>query len=310
MGSAEYDTAEDLIRDADIAMYRAKALGRGRIVFFDPSQRQQAVAMLHLENDLRAALERREFRLHYQPIFTLKEGRITAVEALLRWQHPHRGLLSPLEFIPLAEETGLIVPIGEWVLREACGRLKKWLDEGMQPLRMAVNVSAVQLGEGGFASLVQEVLEKEGLAAEYLALEITETVLMDESREMEEELLRLRCLGVHLSIDDFGTGYSSLNYLQKLPIDTLKIDRSFIDRLAFSGEQGKIVETILFLGGNLGLEVVAEGIETKEQLERLRAINCRSGQGYVFAKPLEEEELRPLLLSLANVEGMVREDQK
>jgi EAL domain-containing protein (putative c-di-GMP-specific phosphodiesterase class I) len=276
-------------------MYQAKALGRGRYEFFDPSMRRQAVALLHLETDLRVALERGEFRIHYQPIVTLKDSRITGVEALLRWQHPHRGSISPLEFIPLAEETGLIVPIGEWVLRTACSQLRTWHDEGIEPLRMAVNISALQLKEPGFADLVERVIRETKIKPETLELELTETILMDRTKAIVDELLRLRSFGVHISIDDFGTGYSSLNYLQNLPIDTLKIDRSFIDKLAANGDQKKIVETIVMLGDNLGLDVIAEGIETAEQLAKLLAINCRRGQGYFFSKPMEGKAVRSLL---------------
>ncbi len=298
LGSLEYASADDLLRDADITMYQAKALGRGRYELFDPSMRRQAVALLHLETDLRVALERGEFLIHYQPIVTLKDGRITGVEALLRWQHPHRGGIPPLEFIPLAEETGLIVPIGEWVLRTACSQLRAWHDEGIEFLRMAINISAVQLRDPCFVDLVEMVIRETGIKPETLELELTETILMDQTKAIVDELLRLRTFGVHISIDDFGTGYSSLNYLQNFPIDTLKIDRSFIDKLAANGDQRKIVETILMLGENLGLDVVAEGIETAEQLAKLQAINCRRGQGYFFSKPLEGRAVRSLLAAV------------
>jgi EAL domain-containing protein (putative c-di-GMP-specific phosphodiesterase class I) len=260
--------------------------------------RRQAVAPLHLETDMRVALERGEFRIHYQPIVTLKDGMITGVEALLRWQHPHRGSIPPLEFIPLAEETGLIIPIGEWVLRTTCSQLRAWRDEGIGPLRMAVNISAVQLRDPGFADLGEMVIREAGIKPDAFELELTETILMSQTKAIVDELLRLRSFGVHISIDDFGTGYSSLNYLQNFPVDTLKIDRSFINKLAANGDQRKIIETILMLGDKLGLEVVAEGIETAEQLANLLAINCRRGQGYFFAKPMEGRALRPLFAAL------------
>ena len=297
LGSAEYQRAEDLLRDADITMYQAKSLGGAHYEVFAPAMRLKAVAMLHLERDLRAALARDELRLHYQPIVTLDDGKVIGLEALLRWQHPHRGSVAPLEFIPLAEATGLIIPIGEWVLRTACSQLKSWLDEGVEPLRIAVNVSTVQLKDSGFTDMVIAVVRETGINPEYLDLEITESILMDQNKSTMEALLKLQSIGVHISLDDFGTGYSSLNYLQSLPIDTLKIDRSFINNLTSNKEQGKIVETILILGGNLGIDVVAEGIETAEQLKKLRMIHCRRGQGYYFAKPMEGKALMSLLSS-------------
>jgi diguanylate cyclase (GGDEF)-like protein/PAS domain S-box-containing protein len=299
LGSPDYLHAEDLLRDADITMYQAKALGRGRCEVFTPSMRLQAVALLHLETDLRGALERGEFRIDYQPIVCLENSRIVGLEALLRWKHPQRGLIPPLEFIPLAEETGLIVLIGEWVLRTACSQLKAWLDEGVEELRMAVNVSTVQLRDPDFADRVVAVIAETGIKPELLDLEITESTFMDQSETIVDTLVRLKSLAIHLSLDDFGTGYSSLSYLQSLPIDTLKIDRSFIGKLACNGEQGKIIETILLLGGNLGIDVVAEGIETIEQLTKLKTINCQRGQGFLFSRPKEGSAIRSLLASPA-----------
>jgi diguanylate cyclase (GGDEF)-like protein/PAS domain S-box-containing protein len=297
LGSPDYRRAEELLRDADITMYQAKSLGRGRYEVFAPSMRLRAAALLHLETDLRAALERGEFLIHYQPIVSLEDNRIIGLEALLRWLHPQKGLIPPLEFIPLAEETGLIIPIGEWVLRTACLQLKGWLDEGIEPLRMAINISTIQLKDPGFADMVAAVIARTGIKPELLDLEITETALIDESKATVDALLKLKSLGIRISLDDFGTGYSSLNYLQRLPIDTLKIDRSFIDKLASNGDQGKIVETILLLGGNLGIDVVAEGIETAEQLAKLKTINCRKGQGFLFSRPKEGSAVRSLLSS-------------
>jgi diguanylate cyclase (GGDEF)-like protein/PAS domain S-box-containing protein len=295
LSSPEDQNAEDVLRDADITMYQAKAHGKACYEVFDPSMRLQAVGLLHMETDLRAAIERGELRLQYQPIVSLDDGRVTGLEALLRWQRPHRELISPLEFIPLAEETGLIIPIGEWVLRTACTQLHRWFGEGVEPLRMAVNISVVQLKDPGFADMVLRVIRETGVDPMYLDLEITESTLMDRNRTCIETLIKLKKLGIHICLDDFGSGYSSLNYLQSLPIDTLKIDRSFINRLASNREQGRIVETILMLGHNLGIDVIAEGIETDEQKTRLQKINCRSGQGFFFALPMDEEAVKSLL---------------
>lgn len=304
LSGSDSQRAEDLLRDADITMYHAKGFGTARYEIFDPSMRLQAVAMLHLESDLRQAVDRDELLLHYQPIVTLKDHRIVGLEALLRWQHPHRGLMAPLEFIPLAEETGLIVPIGEWVLRTACSQMKRWIDEGVLPLRLAINISPVQLKDPGFADAVAAVIRDTGIDPGCLDLEITETSLMDQGKSTMNALFKLKSYGIRISLDDFGSGYSSLNYLESLPIDTLKIDRSFISKLASNGgEQGRIVETILMLGGNLGIDVIAEGIETDDQLLKLQAFHCPRGQGFFFAKPMEGGEVRTLLSSLTRSGG-------
>ncbi len=296
LGSVDYQHADDVLRDADITMYQAKMLGKARYEVFDPSMRLQAVAVLHLENDLRIAMEKKEFLIHYQPIVALEDRKIIGLEALLRWQHPHRGLIPPLEFIPLAEETGLIIPIGEWVLRTACSQLRMWIDEGIKPLRMAINISTIQLKDPGFAGMVMGVVKETGINPEALYLEITESVLMEQSGSTMKTLYTLKSFGIRICLDDFGTGYSSLNYLQNLPIDVLKIDRSFINKLVSDEEQGKIVETILMLGNNLGLDVIAEGIETDEQLVKLQTIHCRKGQGFYFSKPIEGSVVRSLLV--------------
>ncbi|SEL96401.1 PAS domain S-box-containing protein/diguanylate cyclase (GGDEF) domain-containing protein [Syntrophus gentianae] len=305
LGSSEYLHAEDLLRDADITMYQAKALGRGRCEVFSPAMRLRAVALVRLEADLRAALERDEFHIHYQPIVSLKDSRIVGMEALLRWQHPHQGLIAPSDFIPLAEDTGLILPMGEWVLRTACGHLKTWLDNGVPPLRLAVNISPVQLKDPGFTDMVTTVIKESGIKPDNLELEITETVLMEQTSSIVEVLLKLKAFGIHISLDDFGTGYSSLNYLQNLPIDTLKIDRSFIRKLFFNQEQPKIIETILTLGNNLGMEVIAEGIETTEQLKKLQAMKCRQGQGFFFSRPMDESAAASLLSSFPGAKTKV-----
>jgi len=299
LSSPDRQIAEELLQDADITMYHAKGLGNGRYEIFDPSMRHHAVKMLQLENDLRMAVERNELRLHYQPIVDIKDARIVGLEALVRWEHPHRGLIPPNDFIPLAEETELIVPIGEWVLRTACSQLKAWSDEGVPRLRLAVNISAIQLRDPGFADLVAAVLRETGFVPECLELEITETSLMEIGKTIVDELLKLKAMGIRISLDDFGTGYSSLNYLQNLPIDTLKIDRSFINRFSSDGEQQKIVETILMLGSKLGIDVIAEGIETEEQRISLQKIQCQNGQGFLFSKPMKASSVRSLLGSLS-----------
>lgn len=298
LGSGEYQTPEDVLRDADITMYRAKALGKARYEVFDQSMRQQALSLLHMENDLRRAVENGEFQVYYQPIMGLASGAITSVEALARWHHPHRGLISPADFIPVAEETGLIVPIGEWVLRTACTQMKQWQSQGQGFFRVAVNVSAVQLRQQGFAEMAAAILHETGLNPDCLDLEITESVLMDRNRATVETLGKLKSLGIHLCLDDFGTGYSSLSYLQEFPVNVLKIDRSFVSKLAADPEKGKIVETILLLGKNLGMEVIAEGVETAEQLDRLKSIRCDHGQGYLFSRPVDHEAISAFMSAL------------
>lgn len=293
--SKEHRLPDDILRDADIAMYKAKSLGKARVEVFEPSLRGHAVAILHLENDLRRAIENREFRLQYQPIMDLETDRIIGLEALIRWQHPHRGLLSPVEFIPLAEETGLIVPMGEWVLRAACEQLQLWHTEGLAYLYVAVNVSPIQLRQPDFGDRVMSILKETGADPGRLTLEITETALMEQDRQIIEALLRLKCIGIQVSLDDFGTGYSALSCLQNLPVDTLKIDRSFVKPLA-KGEQGKIIETIILLGKNLGINVVAEGIETEEQLDYLKEMHCQTGQGFFLSKPVNVEAITPRLI--------------
>ncbi len=297
LGSPDDTSAEDLIRDADITMVQVKGRGGGGYEFFHASMRNQAIESLRFETDLRAALEREEFLICYQPIVTLEDNRINGLEVLLRWRHPHRGMVSPMDFIPLAEETGLIISIGEWVLRTVCSHLKKWIEEGIPLLRLAVNISTVQLKAPGFFDMVLRVAGETGIPLEGLDLEITETTLMDQSKSVVDSLSRLRALGIRISLDDFGTGGSSLTDLKNLPIDTLKIGRSLISQLAVDGEQGKGVETILSLGGKMGIDTVAVGIETEEQLKKLRMLHCRKGQGYYFAKPMEEKSLRSLLSS-------------
>jgi len=299
LSGAGYNYPEDVLRDADTAMYRAKGGGKARHELFDRTMHTRAVTMLRLENDLRRALERHEFRVHYQPILTLKTGELAGFEALVRWERPDRGLVSPADFIPLAEETGMIVPIGLWVLEEACSQLREWqlASPANRVLTMSVNLSGKQLTQTDVAEQVREVLSRTNLDARHLKLEITESVVMENAEAAARVLASLRALGLGLSIDDFGTGYSSLSYLHRFPVNTLKVDRSFVSRMTSGDENLEIVRTIVTLAKNLGMDVVAEGIETGEQLAQLKALKCDYGQGYFFAKPLDVAAVEDLLLS-------------
>jgi diguanylate cyclase (GGDEF)-like protein/PAS domain S-box-containing protein len=290
---------DDLLRDADIALYRAKATGRARHVVFDAAMHVQARARLELESDIRGALERHEFRVHYQPIITLADDRVSGFEALVRWQHPRLGLLPPAEFLPLAEETGLILAIDHWVLREACQQMRTWQEDFPSDppltLSVSVNLSAREFTEPGLVRLVREVLEETGLAACSLSLEITEGVIIGDTPAVTGILTQLRELGVRVQIDDFGTGYSSLSYLQQFPIETIKIDRSFIDRLNVDEHSSEIVRTIIHLAHDLGMDATAEGVETPEQLAKLRTLDCEYGQGYLISRPLDDRAATALL---------------
>jgi diguanylate cyclase (GGDEF)-like protein/PAS domain S-box-containing protein len=295
-GSATYASPEDMLRDADTALYRAKAQGRGRCVEFDASMHDRAVELLNLETALRRALERRELHLHYQPVVSLTTGQISGAEALLRWKHPERGLVPPLEFIPLAEETGLIVEIGAWVLREACRQMKDWQERLRQPqLEVGVNLSSRQFQAPGLVAEVAEVLRATGLSPRCLRLEVTESLLMDKHPNVARTMTELRAMGVRIDLDDFGTGYSSLSYLHQFPIDTLKIDRSFVQRIADTEDGLEIVNTILALANSLDMEVVAEGVETEQQLQLLRKMHCAYAQGYHLSRPIEASQFEALI---------------
>jgi len=291
-GEPQYEQAEDMLRDADTAMYQAKETGKARFQIFDESMHQRAVGLLKLEHSLRRATDRNEFVLHYQPIVSLAEGDTRGFEALVRWNHPERGIVGPYEFIHLAEETGLIFRIGGWTLREAC----LWLGrrENALPAHLTVNVnlSGRQFSQGDLIEEVERVLSETGLAPHRLKLEITESVIM-ENPEMAVDLLkRLKALGTHLCIDDFGTGYSSLSYLLRFPADTLKIDRSFVIGLTKGARERDIVGAIISLAKSLDMDVVAEGVETIEQRDILRHLGCRYGQGYLFSRPLDQDRAR------------------
>jgi diguanylate cyclase (GGDEF)-like protein len=296
VSAPHYQSAEEMLRDADIAMYRAKSNGRAGHEMFQPGMHSTAVALLQLENDLRRALDRGEIVLHYQPIVSLADSEIAGFEALMRWNHPQRGLIYPEEFVGLTEETGLIVPIGRWVLFEACSRMSQWQKTFTRPeLTISVNLSGRQLAHRDFVGDVARVLGETGLAAHTLCLEITETVLMENSQSAAQSIVRLRDLGVKVHIDDFGTGYSSLSYLHRFAIDTLKIDRSFISHVTTGGENMEIIRTITALAGNLNVPVIAEGVETEVQREQLIALGCRWAQGYLFSMPADEAAVQTMI---------------
>jgi len=299
LSSAGYECPEDMLRDADTAMYRAKAGGRARHQVFAGDMHQRAVSSLQIETDLRRALERREIVPYYQPIINLESGGIVGFEALARWRHPGLGLLTPDLFIPVAEETGLVVPIGEWILAEACRQVRAW--QGKHPrwetLGISVNVSGRQLSQGGLAVAVQRALHETGLDPACLTLEITESALMHNLSAGAGVIQRLHAMSVALHLDDFGTGYSSLAYLHSFPVDALKIDQSFVTRMDRAPEHSAIVRAIVSLAENLGMEVVAEGVETHVQAEALRALRCRRAQGFLFARPIPADEAEALLAS-------------
>jgi diguanylate cyclase (GGDEF)-like protein/PAS domain S-box-containing protein len=301
LSSSAYDRPEDLLRDADTAMYQAKSLGKAQYVIFDKDMHARAMSLLQLETDLRRAIDRREFFIQYQPIVSLSSGKLTGFEALVRWHHPDRGLIPPEEFIALAEETGFVVPIGQWVLREACRQMRWWQQQfpSSLPLSISVNLSSKQFAHSSLIEQIVRTLNSTGLDPRSLKLEITESVVMENVEVATRMLEQLRALGVELSIDDFGTGYSSLSYLHRLPIDTLKIDRSFVGRICENNENREIVRTIIMLAQNLGMSVIAEGVETKEQLKELRELKCQAGQGYLFSRPLNADEATVLITKIA-----------
>jgi diguanylate cyclase (GGDEF)-like protein/PAS domain S-box-containing protein len=294
-------TAEELLRDADAAMYRAKESGKARFEIFDREMHVRNMNLLQIETDLRHAVDRNEFEVLYQPIADLQSGDVSEFEALIRWRHPIHGLVEPSEFVSVAEETGLIIQIGKWILEESCRQTAEWQRRFGMPLSISVNLSAKQLMHPNLTSQVKNVLTDTGLAPSQLKLEVTESTVMEHSEKSLKVLSELDVLGVALSTDDFGTGYSSLSYLQRFPFERLKIDRSFINIMDKDDKSGAIVKTILMLGENLGIDVVAEGIETFPQLEKLRALGCSTGQGYLFSRPIDRESAEHFLENGANV---------
>jgi diguanylate cyclase (GGDEF)-like protein len=304
LSSTGYDRPEDILRDADTAMYRAKENGKARYEVFDQGMHARAVSRLQLESDLRRAVEEKQFCVFYQPIICLENGRLSGFEALVRWNHPRRGLVSPADFIPVAEETGLIVPIGEWVLYEACKHIRKMqvAFPSHRSLSLSVNLSARQVAQPDLLDRIQDALAISKLDPHCLKLEITESVVMENAEAATLMFKQLRAIGVQLSIDDFGTGYSSLSYLHRFPLNYLKIDRSFVMRLTTDNDNA-IVRTILTLARNLGMEVIAEGIETEEQYQQLRMLGCEYGQGYLFSHPVGNEGVLHLLAQDAHREA-------
>ncbi len=303
LGTEDYEQPEEVLRDADAAMYAAKEAGKACYKVFDQTMHTRALIRLQLETDLRLAVERQDFILHYQPIVSLKTGKLLGFEALLRWNHPTQGLIYPDHFIPIAEETGLIVPIGSWVFREVCEQLNLWKNEAYYQSRnhpksrfkLSVNLSVKQFLQPNLVSEFQEIMQNHNINGRNLKLEITESSIMKNIEEVIQILQQFRALKIQLSIDDFGKGYSSLSYLQKLPIDTLKIDRSFVKNMDENTDNLQIVQTIVTLAHNLGVGAIAEGIETKQQLSYLRTLGCEWGQGNLFSKPLNSNQAGQLI---------------
>ena len=292
LSSPNYQEAEDIIRDADTAMYRAKDGGKARYEIFNTAMHTRAVTLLRLETDLRRAIENEELCVYYQPIVSIANGQLHGFEALVRWHHPERGIILPTDFISLAEETGLILPLGLNVLREACSQLRKWHQHSLanRGLIMSVNLSGKQLAQPDLIERIEEVLQESQLKPWHLKLEVTESVVMENPEVAAITLGKLRALGVSLSIDDFGTGYSSLSYLNRFPLDILKIDRSFVASMNHTDENLQIVKTIVTLAGNLGMQVIAEGVETEAQLNQLRLLKCQYAQGFLFSEPMDATE--------------------
>ncbi|HLO12524.1 MAG TPA: GGDEF domain-containing phosphodiesterase, partial [Pseudoneobacillus sp.] len=286
---------ETLIKLADIAMYVAKEQGKNNFQFYSSQLNGLSSRKMDLENGLRKAIEQNQFQLYYQPQFELATGKIVGIEALIRWQHPEHGLISPIEFISLAEETGLIVPMGKWILETACRQNKEWQDAGFAAVPIAVNISVRQLQDDNFVEVVTKTLSQIGLDPKYIELEITESI-MQNIEKSTVILNELKKHGVKISIDDFGTGYSSLSYLNHLPIDNIKIDKSFVDDIIKHSNQGAIVKTIIDMGHNLNFNVIAEGIETEEQVRFLKEHRCKVGQGYFYSRPLPPESIKEMLI--------------
>jgi diguanylate cyclase (GGDEF)-like protein len=291
MGSQTYQNATDLLRDADLAMYEAKKTGRACYAMFTSDLHARTFKVMQLEGDLRRALEQQEFKLHYQPIVSLSTDRLIGFEALLRWQHPQKGFIPPNDFIPIAEETGFIIPLGEWVLHEACRQMYTWHQTfpDQAELQVSVNLSGKQLRDLMLIECIDRILSETELDGKFLKLELTESMLVDDVELTIQTLNNIRTRNIQLSIDDFGTGYSSLSYLPRFPINTLKIDRSFVSRMTSDAENLEIVRAIVTLAQSIDMDTIAEGIETPEQLEQLRMLGCGFGQGYWFSRPLDSQ---------------------
>ena len=289
------DDVKSLLKNADAAMYHAKEQGRNNFQFYHTALNTTSMARMLMEGSLRSALEKEEFLLFYQPQMDLKTGKLVGAEALIRWQNPNHGMISPGEFIPLAEESGLIIPMGKWALYEACRQAKKWQAAGFPPLRMAVNLSGMQFKQPDFTTLVIRVLDETGLDGRQLELELTESIAMGDVEGSFAKLNTLSHENIHLAIDDFGTGFSSLSYLKRFPIDTLKIDQSFVRNCITDPEDSAIIRTFIGLAHSLGLSVIAEGVETKEQLAFLGSQNCDEIQGYLYSRPLPAAEFEKFL---------------
>ncbi|MBD2730212.1 EAL domain-containing protein [Nostoc sp. FACHB-892] len=305
LSKSSYNLPEEILRDADIAMYRAKALGKARYELFDSTMYAQATELMQLEMDLRHAIEHQEFIIHYQPIILLETYKVIGFEALVRWQHPQHGFVSPDKFIPIAEETGLIVPIGYWVMREACRQLRAWQEQfpTSPPLTISVNISTKQFSQPDLIGQIRQILQETGVEGRSLKLEITESAIMENTESTTAMLLHLQQMNVQLHLDDFGTGYSSLSYLHRFPTNALKIDRSFVMNIGVNGENLEIVQAIITLADSLNLDVVAEGVETVEQLAQLAIYKCKYAQGYFFSKPLNSNLASTLIASGLNFES-------
>ena len=300
LSSTGYQNSSQILRDADIAMYRAKEKGKARYEVFDQDMDIQTLKTIEIERNLRLALKNQELTLYYQPIISLANNTLAGFEALIRWQQPEKGFISPGDFIPIAEDTGLIIPIGDWILTEACQQLAIWQKQyaaktEVANLKISVNVACQQLQEPEFIAKLDRLLLKTGLNPSCLRLEITERVLVDSSKNTQNTISEIKKRKIKLSIDDFGTGYSSLSYLRRLPIDNLKIDRSFINGINSNPESFEIVKTIVTLAHTLRMDAIAEGVETIEQLKQLQALNCEYAQGYLFAKPLPAKAIESML---------------
>ncbi|CDZ78319.1 Cyclic di-GMP phosphodiesterase Gmr [Legionella massiliensis] len=312
MGVAVYPQdgrdAEELLKNADSAMYHAKKLGGDQFQFYSNEMNSKALEQLVLESELYQALARNELTLWYQPQFHTADCKLEAVEALIRWNHPKKGMLLPLDFIPLAEESGLIIPIGEWVLREACQQNKSWQDKGLPHIRMAVNVTSQQLMQPGFVETVKNILIETKLDAKYLELELSETAIVNET--ISHKVNELKVLGIEIALDDFGTGYSSLHHLRNLSLDRLKIDQSFIYNIQYNRNDEVIIHAIIAMARSLNLDVLAEGVETQKQLEFLKEHDCNQMQGFYFSKPVPSQEIAKLLANPLIVTRIVKQEQK